>query len=139
VLGAAGLVIGYAIYQHRMEQGSGSDAVEDGSAVKDGSADGFRQLAAKLDALTVRVSAMESRTSGGEWLEMIASRFTAMEERMTVQNERIHSVEQNYGRIERDLDAILRALHRPALQVLETPVAQTHDHTGVGEPSVTAA
>jgi len=35
-----------------------------------------------------------------------------MEERLTVQNERIQSVESNYHAIEQNLDAILRALDR---------------------------
>ncbi len=130
VLGTAGLVIGYAIYQRKMEML--------GVPASEGTAEEIRRLAAKVDLLATRVSAVEGKTSEGEWLEMIGSRFSAMEERLTVQNERIHGIEQNYVRIERDLDAILRALHKPAFQVVE-PTSNSQHEPALGEHAMSAA
>src|SRR5512141_2517170 len=103
-LGAAGLFVGYRVYRNRFAEGS--PAVPPAETAPDE----VRKLSEQLKEITSRLSAVEKKTSNGEWLEMVNSRFMALEERMAVQGERIASIDGNYHSIEGRLESILHKL-----------------------------
>ena len=108
-IGAAAAFAGYAVYQRRRLASGAPKPVGEPSSEP---AAAMWKLAESVEQLTSRVTALEARRTDSDWLEVVGTRFTAMEERLTVQNERIQSVESNYHAIEQNLDAILRALDK---------------------------
>jgi hypothetical protein len=115
-LGAAGLFVGYRVYRNRIAESGDRPAppVEAGSELG--------KLAEQVRELASRLAAVESKASSGEWLEMINSRFIALEERMTVHGERISSMEGNYQNIEGSLESILRKLDGMGREKAQAPV-----------------
>ena len=65
-----------------------------------------------MEELSARMASYEERQVGPNWLDMINSRFLALEERMTRESERIAVIEINYRSIESSLDAILKSIDR---------------------------
>ena len=116
-LGAAGLFVGYRVYCNRMA-GSGEQAAPPAEV----GSEELRKLSEQVRELASRLTAVEHKTSSGDWLEMINSRFVALEERMTVQGERIASMEGNYQNIEGSLESILRKLDGLTREKAPAPV-----------------
>lgn len=116
-LGAAGLFVGYRVYRNRIAESGDRPAppVEAGS-------EQFGKLAEQVRELASRLAAVEGKASSSEWLDMINSRFIALEERMTVQGERISSMEGNYQNIEGSLESILRKLDGMGREKAQAPV-----------------
>ena len=108
-IGAVAAFAGYTVYQRKRLASGAPKPVGEASSEP---AAAMWKLAESVEKLTSRVTALEARRTDSDWLELVGTRFTAMEERLTVQNERIQSVESNYQAIEQNLDAILRALDK---------------------------
>lgn len=103
-VGAFGLLAGYSYYQNKLKA---TQSREDG-----GIASELQQLATKVEDLSLRVTAIETQNLNLEWLDRITSRFISIEERLSGQNDRIRSIDDNYERIGENLEQILRAIQK---------------------------
>ncbi len=118
-LGAAGLFAGYTVYRRKFPVRS-SSAEPSGSTVANTS-DEIRRLAEKVEELSSRVVAVEQKGLSPDWLDMINTRFTALEERVTRETERIGGIETSYRSIESSLDAIMKSIDRVRPQAETEP------------------
>lgn len=106
-VGAAGLFAGYVAYRRKFPAAPAAPKPSD-----TGSSADLERLAAAIDQLTTRVAAVEEKGMPQHWLAALDSKFSALENRVTSQSQRISAVESSYGNISARLDAILKSLDR---------------------------
>jgi len=124
-LGAAGLFVGYTVYRRKYlsPERAGDPAEPATLAASPGEAanEELRRLAARVEDLSARLAKVELGRTGQDWLELLNERFVSLEERMTVQAERITAIEGSYQNIETSLEAILKSLGGPRPQPAGEP------------------